>query len=271
MESTAPPALAVRIAVCGALTAEKLAAKLAEVDPVPTVTEAGTLTAGLLLPRLTTDPPLGAAVLSVTVQSSVPAPVIDESSQLSPLNTGVLATAWLAAFSCTAKESTTPPALAVSIVVCAALTAEKLAAKLAEVDPAPTITVAGTVTAELLSARLTAKPPLAAAELSATVQLSVPAPVTAPYTQLNELNWGAFAAAAAVPSPLSPTTTVPLVGASLEIVSAPVVVPIVAGVKFTLTLNVLPAATVMGRLLAPLTENDCPARLTCDTFTAADP
>ena len=46
------------------------------------------MTAELLLARLTANPPLAAATFSVTVQLSVPAPVIDPLVQLSPLNTG---------------------------------------------------------------------------------------------------------------------------------------------------------------------------------------
>jgi hypothetical protein len=62
--------------------------KLAVVDPAATVTEAGTMTAVLLLARFTVKPPLAAAALSVTVQPSVPAPVIGPLLQLSPLKTG---------------------------------------------------------------------------------------------------------------------------------------------------------------------------------------
>jgi hypothetical protein len=45
------------------------------VAPAGTVTVLGTVTAELLLVRFTISPPLGAAVLSVTVQASVPDPV----------------------------------------------------------------------------------------------------------------------------------------------------------------------------------------------------
>jgi hypothetical protein len=51
-----------------------------------TITVAGTVTAALLLDRLTTRPPLGAAVFSVTVQASVPAPVMDPMLQVKALN-----------------------------------------------------------------------------------------------------------------------------------------------------------------------------------------
>jgi hypothetical protein len=70
------------------LTVVTVAVKLAEVDPAATVTEAGAVTAELLLARLTVNPPVGAAVFSDTVQLSVPAVLIDPLLQVKPLNTG---------------------------------------------------------------------------------------------------------------------------------------------------------------------------------------
>jgi hypothetical protein len=81
-------ALAVRVTVWAVPTPETVAVKLAVVDPAATVTEAGTVTAELLLARLTAKPPLAAAVFRVTVQLSLPTPVIDPLVQLSPLNIG---------------------------------------------------------------------------------------------------------------------------------------------------------------------------------------
>jgi hypothetical protein len=86
--SAAPPALAVSVADSAELTGEVFAVKLALVAPAPTVTEPGTVTNELLLATLTANPPLAAAAFNVTVQLSVPEPVIDELAQLSPLNTG---------------------------------------------------------------------------------------------------------------------------------------------------------------------------------------
>jgi hypothetical protein len=82
------PALAIRVTACATFTAETVAAKVALVAPAATVTETGTVTAALFVARLTVNPPLGAAAFSVTVQLSVPAPVIDPLVQLSPLSTG---------------------------------------------------------------------------------------------------------------------------------------------------------------------------------------
>jgi hypothetical protein len=50
-----------------------------------TVTVAGTVTAALLLDRLTLRPPLGASAFSVTMQESVPEPVMDALLQESAL------------------------------------------------------------------------------------------------------------------------------------------------------------------------------------------
>ena len=71
------------------VTVETVAVKVALEDPAGTVTEAGTdASVLLLLVRLTAKPPVGAAAFSVTVQLSVPAPVIEPFAQVSPLSTG---------------------------------------------------------------------------------------------------------------------------------------------------------------------------------------
>ena len=72
-----PPALAVNVAACAVVTDETEAVNAALVALAATVTVAGTLTAALLLDRLTLNPPLGATALSDTVQASLPAPVMD--------------------------------------------------------------------------------------------------------------------------------------------------------------------------------------------------
>ena len=84
-----PFALAVSVAVCAVLTADTVAEKLALVAPAATVTDAGTDTAELLLARFAANPPLPAAALSVTVQLSVPAPVMEPLVQVRPERAGV--------------------------------------------------------------------------------------------------------------------------------------------------------------------------------------
>ena len=82
------PTFAVSVTVVAVLTAVTVAEKVALVEPDATVTDAGTVTALLLLPRLTANPPPAAATFSVTVQVSVPAPVMDPFAQVRPVKTG---------------------------------------------------------------------------------------------------------------------------------------------------------------------------------------
>jgi hypothetical protein len=76
------------VTVCAVLTEFTVAEKLALLDPAATVTDAGTVIAELLLDRLTVNPPVAAAALSVTVQLSVPVLFIEPLAQLNPVSTG---------------------------------------------------------------------------------------------------------------------------------------------------------------------------------------
>jgi hypothetical protein len=78
------PCFAVSVTDCEVLTADTAAWKVALLAPEATVTDAGTETALLLLVRSTTNPALGAVDVRLTVQRSLPAPVIEELAQLSP-------------------------------------------------------------------------------------------------------------------------------------------------------------------------------------------
>jgi len=86
-----PPAVAVNVAVCVELTAAAVAVNVALVAFAKTVTVEGTVTAVLLLLKLTVAPPLGAAALSVTVQVSVVEPVSELLAQVKPLAGGIVA------------------------------------------------------------------------------------------------------------------------------------------------------------------------------------
>jgi hypothetical protein len=80
------PALAVSVTACADVTDDTLAVNPALVALAGTVIVAGTVAAALLLARLTLKPPLPAAAVSVTVQLSLPGPVIDALLQESALN-----------------------------------------------------------------------------------------------------------------------------------------------------------------------------------------
>jgi len=82
------PELAVIVTVCAVLVAVAVKLKLALFWPDATVTDAGTITAALLLERLTASPLLSAAAFSVTVQISEPDPVIDPVAQVRPFTIG---------------------------------------------------------------------------------------------------------------------------------------------------------------------------------------
>jgi hypothetical protein len=184
------PAVAVRVADCVEVTAATVAVKLAEVAPRATVTDAGTTTDALLLPRVTTRPPVGAAAVSVTEQVSVPAAVYEFVVQLS-----VLRIALVGAVSRIANVLATLPAVAVSVADCVEVTAATVAVKVAEVAPEGTVTDAGTTTAASLLPRPTARPPVGAAAVNVTEQESVPAAVYELVVQLTELSVAVLEAA----------------------------------------------------------------------------
>jgi hypothetical protein len=81
-------AVAVNVTDCAELTANAFAVKLTLVALADTITDDGTVTPALLLERFTSIPPLGAELLSATVQASVPAPVIDALLQETALSVG---------------------------------------------------------------------------------------------------------------------------------------------------------------------------------------
>jgi hypothetical protein len=84
-----PPSLAVTATVCEVKTDETVAVNCALVPFIGIDAELGTMTAGLFVERVTSAPPLGADELSVTVQTSVPAPVNEEVAQEIALNATV--------------------------------------------------------------------------------------------------------------------------------------------------------------------------------------
>ena len=187
---------------------------------------------GKLAPETVKPVPVTVAALTVTAALPVEVKVSDwvagEFKITSPKATieALTLSVGTAVPSCRAKVSVTLLALAVRVTVCAVLTEETVAAKLALVAPAATVTLDGRVTAGLLLTKPTVKPPLAAAAFSDTVQLSVPAPVIDPLLQLSALSTG-------TPVPLRLTTVEDPVEELLVSVSCPVTEPAVVGSNWT--------------------------------------
>jgi hypothetical protein len=82
-----PFTLAVRVAVWAVPTDDAVTVKLAVIAPAATLTAAGSVTAVFVLDRLTICPPLGAGAFRITLQASVPDPVIDPLLQETALRT----------------------------------------------------------------------------------------------------------------------------------------------------------------------------------------
>ena len=82
---------AVNFTVCEAVTADTVALKVPLEAPEATVIEGGTAIAVLLLASETANPELGAGALNVTVQASVPAPIMELLPQLKPDSEAVCA------------------------------------------------------------------------------------------------------------------------------------------------------------------------------------
>jgi hypothetical protein len=142
---------------------------------------------GNVAPDIVKSVPLNVAELIVT--GAVPAEVnvtgsVDGVFTVTLPNTKLAAlmvnvgTVVAATLSCRAKVLEMPPALAVRVTDCAAVTDDTVAVNPALVPLAATATVVGTVTAALLLVRPTFRPAVPAAELNVTVHVSLPVPVT---------------------------------------------------------------------------------------------
>jgi hypothetical protein len=154
------------------VTVDAVAVKLAAVAPEAIVTDAGTVTALLLLVRLTVVAVV-AADDNVAVHASVVAPVSDPLVQESEVKVADVC----AGLSVRAKVLESRSARAVRVTVRTELTAVAAAVKLALVDPAAMVTEPGTATAPLLLSKAMVVA-FSIAYGSVTVQGSVPAPVS---------------------------------------------------------------------------------------------
>jgi hypothetical protein len=147
--------------------------KLADVCPAPMVTVASTWTSGLLLARLTTNPPAGAGAFRVTVPVSPDPPITTLADRVSP-------DTQITGLTVTEMEAPAQPfTLAVILARTLLRTVPVVMLKVAEICPAGMNTVAATCTSGRLLCRLTVKPPAGAAAVKVTVPVRPVPPVTA--------------------------------------------------------------------------------------------
>jgi hypothetical protein len=164
-----PLSVAVIVAFVALFTSEVVSEKVAIVLPAATVTDAGTVTALLLLTSATESPPVGAALLSVTVPVAVPVPPKTEPGEIDTelMTTGL-----------TVSDAVLLPLkVAVTVTLVTEDTTSDVAAKVPVVCPAAIVIEAGTVAADvalLLSVIVT--PPVGAAVLSVTVPVAFAIP-----------------------------------------------------------------------------------------------
>ena len=171
-------------------TALVVTTNVADVLPAATVTEDGTCAAAvLLLCRVTTAPPVGAAPFSVTVPVELFPPTTEvgfseRADRVAALTVSVAT--WLAPYN---PEMLTGVLAATELVV---------TVNVAVVLPAATVTLAGTCAAEvLLLASAMAAPPDGAAPLNVTVPVDELPPTTVPGLSVTEESAGGFTVSAA--------------------------------------------------------------------------
>jgi hypothetical protein len=155
---------AVTTAVAALVTEAAVALKVPDVVPAATVIEAGTVRLAALSDTETVDPPEGAALVSVTMQVLTP-----PEGRLEGLHCRVEMRTFEVRFRVVVLDAAPSEALTVAVWSVVALPA--VAAKIALLAPAATVTFGGTVRAALSLDRVTTEPVPLAALVRVTVQL----------------------------------------------------------------------------------------------------
>ena len=172
----APPKAPPTVTAVAAVTAVVVTPKVALVAPAATVTLAGTpATIVLLLDNVTMAPPVGAAVVKVTVPVLGAPPTTFVGLTVTEDRVGAAGAGLTVS---TAVRETAPKAPVIVSAV-EAVTIFVVMVKFALVAPATTVTLAGTVaTAVLALLRLTMAPPVGAPAVSVTVPCDELPPTT---------------------------------------------------------------------------------------------
>lgn len=176
-------------------------------EPAGTVTEAGTVAAVLLLVRATAVPPVPAGPESVTVPVDVEPPTTVVGFKVSD---------------CTTEGSTFRTAVNVLVPRLAEIkaevtveTADVVIVKVADVDPAGTITFAGGTALALFEARTTVVPPVGAGSPRVTVPVDELLPTTEVGETVNPDKTGGVSVSVAVRDPV-PNLAVIVVAVTVE-------------------------------------------------------
>ena len=170
-----PPNTALIVAAVEAVTDPVVMLKVALVAPDATVTLAGTVATALLLRSDTTAPPIGAALVRVTV----PCDAVPPTTVVGLTESADNATAVGGAATVNTALRAAPPDAPLIVTAVDAPTAAVVTVKDTPVAPAGTVMLPGVVAADvLLLASVTVAPPLGAAPVSVAVPWTLPPPAT---------------------------------------------------------------------------------------------
>jgi hypothetical protein len=164
--------VAVIVETVDAVTEVVVTVNVAVVAPAATVTLPGTAVAAESSASVTTAPPAGAALVSVTVP-------VDELPPVTVVGLNASEESDAGGVTVSVVVRFTPLYVAVSVTLVLAATAVVLTLKFALVAPAATVTLAGTLaTPALLLVSVTTAPPLGAPAVNVTVPVAEAGPTT---------------------------------------------------------------------------------------------